>query len=79
MAGCHALAQTADPERAGNPGEERRHTMTYTTLTMSQTHDGKPAVLNLPTIKLNKNAKKQLRGIYAHLGGRVLCSIRLRL
>ena len=52
--------------------------MTYTTLTMSQTHGGKPTVLNLPTIKLNKNAKKQLHAIYAHMGGRVLCSIRLR-
>ncbi|MEG0935839.1 MAG: hypothetical protein RSJ41_09630 [Clostridia bacterium] len=52
--------------------------MTYTTLTMSQTHDGKRTVLNLPTIKLNKNAKKQLRAIYANMGGRILCSLRLR-
>ena len=52
--------------------------MTNSTMTLSHYDSGKPLLLNLPTVKLNKHAKKQLRAIYAHLGGRILCSIRLR-
>ena len=52
--------------------------MTKSTLTLAQGSAGKACLLNLPTIRLNKNAKKQLRAIYAHMGGRILCSIRLR-
>ena len=52
--------------------------MSKSTLTMTCSHAGRTSLLSIPTIRLNKNAKKQLRAIYAHLGGRILCSIRLR-
>ncbi|MDO4549076.1 MAG: hypothetical protein Q4D04_13355, partial [Clostridia bacterium] len=38
----------------------------------------KRSVLDLPTVRFERNARKQLRAIYAHMGGRLLCSIRLR-
>lgn len=52
--------------------------MTKSTLTLAQVGAEKTRLLNLPTVKLDRNAKKQLRAIYAHLGGRILCSMRLR-
>ena len=53
--------------------------MTYSTMTLTQTHGRKASVLDIPTIKFDKHARKQLRAIYAHVGGRLLCSIRLRI
>ena len=52
--------------------------MTNSTLTLTQLHARKATILDIPTVKLSKHAKKQLRAIYAHMGGRILCSIRLR-